>query len=521
MSYRFAQFTLDIDRIELIKAGTPVEIEPKAYDVLRVLVEARDRVVTKDELFERVWPGVFVSEASISAAIKQVRGVLGDDGVSQRFVRTIRGKGFRFVAETEASSKSAAAPSAPNAPLDQPVGATQGGPPVIVVLPFHALASDGSQAAIAEALPAEMIGALSRLRGYKVLARASTFQFDPALPDLAALHARLGADYVVTGSVEQIGGRLSVQAELTDVAAKRVLWSESYSSRLDEVFEIRQSIVRAICNVVEMQVPLAEADRLSHVPTENLDSWGHFHIGMRHLMWFRGTHHDIAAWHFDEAMRLDPGFARAHSARGYVELEGHNLVQGGDRERQKARGLELAETALDLDPLDPFCNLVLSRAHWASRDLDAATALAARAVQLNTNYAQGHYELGKFMALACMGGEADEHAASALSLSPLDPMVAAMISARALAAFVRGDTAAALAHADASLRAPNAHVFVHAIAAAVYAANGREAAAQRAVSRIGNWNSGLSMRHILHLFSLRDPERHSEMVAAFERLGLR
>lgn len=527
MDYRFAHFTLHTDRVELVADGMPVEMEPKAYDVLRVLVEARDRVVTKDELFERVWPGVFVSDASISQAIKQVRSALGDDGVSQRFVRTVRGKGFRFVAETSVSDAIASAHvAAADPPPDEAQSATppvsaRGGAPVIVVLPFQALATDRSQAAIAEALPAEIIGALSRLRAYKILARASTFQFDPALPDLSALRARLAADYVVTGSVEQVGTRLSVRVDLTDAASGQVLWSDAYGGALGDVFDIRHTIVRAICNIVEMQVPLAEADRLADVPTENLDAWGHFHVGMRHLMWFRGAQHEIAAGHFDEALRLDPRFARAHGARSYIALEGHNFVQGKERERQQALGIELAETALELDPFDPFCNLVLSRAHWSSRDLDAATSWAARAVQLNVNYAQGHYELGKFKALACLGDEADTHAASALSLSPLDPNVASMISARALAAFVRGDVAGALVHADASLRAPNAHAFVHAMAAAVYAANGQDAAAQRAVSRIPNWNSGFSMRHILHLFSLRDPERHAAMVAAFDGLGLR
>jgi TolB-like protein len=522
MRYAFDDYLFDVDRAELSAGGEPVPLEPKTFDLLALLVENRHRVVSKDEIFDRVWPGVLVSEASISSAIKQVRQALNDSGDAQTMVRTVRGKGFRFVADVtaEAGGRPAALASDPDPAPVPSLPDRLDGPPAIAVLPFVLIQTDDGQRAIADGLPSEIISALSRLRNLKVIARGSSFQIDPAAPDHAALRHRLGVGYVLSGAVELSGARLLVTTELTETANGYVLWAETYTTALDDVFSVRQSIVRAVCNAVEIRIPLNEADRLSGAPTESLDAWGHYHVGLRHLLWFRGTRNDLCKQHMHAALRLDPGFARAQSALAYAELEDHNFLISGDGSSSRAKGIDLAERAVELDPFDPFCNLVLSRAHWVSQDLEAALSWADRSVQLNHNYAFGHYELGKFHAIACKGAQAENFAGTALSLSPLDPNVSGMLSTRALAAYVRDDGAAALQFADASMRAPNRHLYVCALAAAIYCTQGQMERAANAVSKIDGWNDRFSRAHFEHLFSLKDPEKHNGMISAFERLGL-
>jgi len=103
MIYKFAEFELDVPRFELRRSGAPRPIEPKAFDLLRCLIENRDRVVSKDELIERVWSGRIVSDSTLSTAVKQARSAIGDDGAHQRWIQTSHGRGFRFVGEVEAA----------------------------------------------------------------------------------------------------------------------------------------------------------------------------------------------------------------------------------------------------------------------------------------------------------------------------------------------------------------------------------------------------------------------------------
>jgi pimeloyl-ACP methyl ester carboxylesterase len=101
MRYVFGDYELDTDVFELLRAGAPVKIEPQVFDVLVHLVHHRDRVVPKEELLDEVWGDRFVSESALSSRIKAARQALGDDGQLQRCIRTVRGRGYRFVAPTD------------------------------------------------------------------------------------------------------------------------------------------------------------------------------------------------------------------------------------------------------------------------------------------------------------------------------------------------------------------------------------------------------------------------------------
>ena len=101
MKYRFHDLELDAGRGLLRRDGEEVDLEPRAFAVLSFLVAHRDRVVSKDELVEAVWDGRFVSDDAISTAVKAVRRAVNDSGAEQNSVRTLRGRGFRFVAPVE------------------------------------------------------------------------------------------------------------------------------------------------------------------------------------------------------------------------------------------------------------------------------------------------------------------------------------------------------------------------------------------------------------------------------------
>ena len=120
---------LDTALFELRRGGQAVPLEPQAFDVLVYLVAHRDRVVPKEELMDAVWGGRFVSEAAVTSRIKQARRAVGDDGQAQRVIRTVHGRGYRFVAPVDDATTTPTAPMAPMAPTapTETTAADQGG----------------------------------------------------------------------------------------------------------------------------------------------------------------------------------------------------------------------------------------------------------------------------------------------------------------------------------------------------------------------------------------------------------
>src|SRR5688572_26792580 len=108
MTYRFEAFELDTDRYELRRDGEAVRMEPQVFDVLAYLVENHDRMVPKDELLEKVWGDKYISEAAVNSRLMAARRAVGDSGKEQRLIRTMHGRGFRFVGDVDQDGDGAA-----------------------------------------------------------------------------------------------------------------------------------------------------------------------------------------------------------------------------------------------------------------------------------------------------------------------------------------------------------------------------------------------------------------------------
>jgi len=98
MIYGFNDFDLDIQRYELRRVGELCKVEPKAFDLLMHSIQNRDRVVTRDELFKHAWPGELISDAVLSHHVMVARRAVGDAGRAQQVIRTVHGRGYRFIA---------------------------------------------------------------------------------------------------------------------------------------------------------------------------------------------------------------------------------------------------------------------------------------------------------------------------------------------------------------------------------------------------------------------------------------
>ncbi|MEX0827516.1 MAG: winged helix-turn-helix domain-containing protein, partial [Haliea sp.] len=160
MIWRFGNFRLDPDGFELARDGETAQLEPQVLALLIHLVRHRERMVTKDEIVQAVWNGRAVSDASIASRIRSARQAVDDDGERQTIIRTIHGRGFRFVADV---TETLPAPLEAVAPQVGPDTAERSRVS-IAVLPFHPLGLAPDLAILADAIPHEIIQALSRMR---------------------------------------------------------------------------------------------------------------------------------------------------------------------------------------------------------------------------------------------------------------------------------------------------------------------------------------------------------------------
>lgn len=518
MIFEFGPFELDLNRAELRDAGHVVPLEPKSFDLLVYLLQNHDRVLSRDEMFDHVWPDVFVTDASLSTAIAQIRRALGDDGAAQKFVRTVRGRGFRFVAPV-AIRAIGSAHAEPSGMRDHPGDRSTHGPPVIVVIPFDLIGTDDTHHAIAEALPTELITTLSQLKWVKVIARGSAFQYRGRGFSVEEMRDRLGAEYVLSGTVELSGSRLSIVAELTDARSQQIVWSDAFSGKIDDIFELRAQITREIASIAEYQLALNETQRLGHVPSENLDAWGHYHRGVRAMFHYNQSDNEIAGAHFARAAELDPQFARAQAALSYTEFQNYFQQFGEKFSHHKTLAMERAENAVQLDPLDPYANLMLGRAMWISGEVETGLGWVNRSLTLAPNYSFAFYNSALLNAVLCNGEQAETHVASALVRSPIDPHIQTMLGMRALAAFVRNDADEAQGYADQAMLAPNAHMHVHLIAAGIHASYGDDPKAERALQEVRKRNVDMVSTGFSTHFELHNDERKQALFGALARLG--
>lgn len=231
MIFTFDEFELDLACGELRRGGATVSIEPRAFALLSLLVEHHDRLVTREEMIDKAWDGRIVSDAAISTAVKSARKAMGDDGVQQKYIRTSHGRGFRFVRQVRMASKRKPdlelARSVPPATEAEPETA-RAARPSIAILPFGLLGYSENFSAIADAIPAELISSLSRLRWMRVVARGSTFRFRDREPDLATVRDSLGADYCLSGVIEIFGKNLAAEVELADTRSGTVIWASAF-----------------------------------------------------------------------------------------------------------------------------------------------------------------------------------------------------------------------------------------------------------------------------------------------------
>ena len=509
MSRRWGEYELDVDQHELLRAASPVTLEPQVLAVLSHLVSRAGALVTRDELIDHVWGGRIVSDSAIASRIKSARAAIGDDGVAQHSIRTVHGFGWRFVA-TVTNSVSAT--------YRMPELSDAEGPPSIAVLPFACNGLPAALTIIGTALPHDVIVELGRLRWMKVIARHSSFRLatDTSATEVGS---RLGVRYVLSGHVERDGHRLRVAVELVRAADEGIVWAERFHFADDDVHDVRSAITRAIVSALELRIPVHEADAARTMAGPTLPSWSSYHLGLHHAFRFTATDNAQAARRFEEAIAREPGFARAHAGLSFAHFQSAFLGYEADRGHLVAAARDHANRAVSLDPLDPFANFAMGRSFWLEANLAGSEPWLERAIELAPSYAQGRYACGLTDVLSGRGATGQANVDEAMTLGPIDPLHYAMAATRGLSHFVRGDLEQAAYWAERAANEPGAHVLIAVIACAVHTLHGDDRRARRWAAIVSRDRPGFQSAEFFASFPFAEPAHRTAIAEALGKRG--
>ena len=437
LSFRFADFEIDVARQELRRAGAAIHIEPQVFDVLVHLVRNHNRTVSREELVDTVWKGRVVSEAALSSRIAAARKALGDTGNDQRLIRTVHKRGFRFVGEVADTSGAQAlrgddapvaisyeesAGFAPLAASPRPLSLPD--KPSIAVLPFQNMSGDPDQEYFADGLTEDIITGLSRQPWFFVIARNSSFAYKGEAVDVRDVASELGVRYVLEGSVRRSANRVRVTGQLIDATIGNHLWADRYDRELSDIFELQDEITNSVIGSVGPQILVAEAARVRRKPPQNIDAWDLVMQALPHMWRMSPDEHRRAQTLLQQAVELDPNYAHAHALLGWIYITMFNLNVRSPIGEFTDKAIDAGGHAVELDDQEPWGHLVVGLGHARRRRPEPARAHLTRAIELNPNFALGYAGLGYALA----AGRQPERGLQALEqahrLSPRDPFLA-------------------------------------------------------------------------------------------------
>lgn len=503
-AFRFGEYVLDVAAYELRRNGRPVRLEQQPLDLLILLVERRQQLVTREDIGERLWGrDVFVDvDNGIHTAIRKIRQALRDSSSSPAFIETVPGKGYRFAASVETiprasetsvpqtgaptpevsiadvtagtdlpqvSAVPGAATSVPphRMPIARPRmsglllatvatlvlvgvgfawmsrGRVGGGPVTLAVLPFEHLGGEPDRQYLADGLVEETIASLGQLdpERLSVIGRTSVMTYKGTTTSIAEIGRELGADYVVESSIRTERDRLRVTSKLIRVRDQVQVWSASYDRELRSALTVQRELSTAIAEQIRSRLSPERLGALATRQTANAEAYDLYLRGINFSHQRTPATTRRAVEYFTRATTLDPGYALAWS--GISQVYAASMLNGDAAPSDVApRAREAAARAIAADPNLAQAQFAHAYVKWVlDWDWPGAETAFRRAITLDPSYVDAHRALGH--ALSQMGRTEDANA-SMRRARELDPLHAMNHALSAQVAFQGRDYSTAL-----------------------------------------------------------------------------
>jgi len=480
--YRFGDFELDAKEEILSRDGRIVQINRRAFQVLRLLVERAGETVTKEEFFEAVWENAFVEENNLSVAAAVLRKALNDDPKSPRFIETIPRRGYRFIGEVTVVEEPAATHAQTNegsfaAPLDTAASPDTSRPtepgirnsvsplvsfrsrkilvgaaacfvllllvgagfkyfspgsvhvftpakPVfesIAVLPFRYAELDDEY--LADGITETLTGDLSRVSGLRVVSQQSASKYKGDNIDLAEAATKLNVQSLLTGKFEHRNNEIVLNIELTDTSTKNAIWNGQYFLNANNVLDVQQMLARDIA--LKLRAPY---NAVQTAPKPDQKAYILYLKGKYY--WDRreepqdGGYYDKAVDLYKQAIDIDPSYALPYVgiANAYSQMGiNSKYCPKTPGERFDIVNGYVAK-ALEVDPnlADAYATMGLTDLYLGKRpQWQKAEESFRRALEINPNNARARHWFAEYLALT---GHYDESLAEYERAIAVDPL---------------------------------------------------------------------------------------------------
>jgi TolB-like protein/DNA-binding winged helix-turn-helix (wHTH) protein/lipoprotein NlpI len=456
--YRFDDLTVDTANFRVSRNGTVVTLTPRAFDVLRFLVQNSGSVVERREFFDEVWKDIFVTDNALSKVIKELRRALEDSVDHPRYIETVQKRGYRFIGRRKEDSP--AIHTERTKSYDAPNTQHNGTPPftlkvakgptlrlkisttlaflglfviigwfllpansgntstTIAVLPFKPLNADGRDETLEMGMADTLIIRLSAIREIVVRPMSSVRKYIGSDQDPVLAGRALETEAVLEGSIQRAGERVRVTARLIDVRTGATLWAETFEENFTDIFRVQDSISERITNALALRLNAQERVQLAKHQTDNPAAYEAYMQGQ--FLWSRRgpdwINQSLSAYKL--ALEKDPNFALAHigAADAYIMLSGHRRIS---MDQAEANAEPHIMRALEIDNrLAEAHNALAELKYQYKYDWDGAEREFKTAIELNPNIAWTRQAYGWYLMTL---GRFDEAAAEMEEARRLDP----------------------------------------------------------------------------------------------------
>ncbi|MGO8786023.1 MAG: winged helix-turn-helix domain-containing protein [Terriglobia bacterium] len=417
--YEFDCFKFDPRRRRLLERGGRVSVHPKALDLLLVLLENRDRAMSKEEIMQALWPNTVVDESNLTQNVFQLRRALRDDAHEHRHIVTLHGSGYRFVSDVRAVAAAGTSFSQEGwskATENEGDRAARS----IAVLPLRPLSSDPTDEYLGQGIAEALTAKLSSLPQLTVRPTAGIVprELGPQ-QEPVRIGRRLGVAWIVYGTVLRVGERIRITVHDLSVEDGTLNWAGQFEGGLTEILTLQDQIAAQVAGAVVSHLTSEDRQHLRQRHTENTDAYltyikGRYFLSKRSPEGFRK-----AADYFERASRLDPAYALAFagSADCNCLLACYSVVPPLEA-WPKAKSAAVRALEIDNRLAEAHATLGLGRFgyewDWSGSERECLQALA-----LNPNCAIAHDYYADY--LTAMGRH-DEAIAAAKRAQELDPL---------------------------------------------------------------------------------------------------
>jgi TolB-like protein len=394
MNVRFGAFEVDLEGRRLLKRGMPITLREQSFQVLAALIERPGEIVTREELRQRLWSSdTFVDfEVALNSAVSRLRDALGDSANSPSVIETIPKRGYRFVV---------------------PIAKR----PAVAVMPFVNQTADAKDDYLGDGLADELIRVLSRIDGLRVTARSVAFRFKGQPWDARQVGRELGVEAVLEGSVWRSGDRIRITVNLAGVKDGFNLWAQRFDGNLGDLFGIQDQVCAAVAEALHVRLAVQVREKRP----SDMRAYVQYLKGAHLLKKRRPDDVRRAFEYFQEAIRLDPGFAEPYyGAAMFYNVSAAYGALLPQSALSKAEDLLSKGLALDANSTSLLSTLGMLRVfQWRWAEAEQAYK---RAISLEPTNAFPHMAYPILCSFLGRHDEALLHAGKAVELEPLDLM---------------------------------------------------------------------------------------------------